>query len=282
MSDAERDDGEAEQADDAETGGDHFTVDRHPVALVDDVTLAFGDVTVFDDISFTLDSGTVTAVVGPNGSGKSTLLRVLAGLLPATEGSVAVAATGDRPIGFCPQEPAFRAGFTVRETLSFYADLLEGGADVDETLSLVGLDAVADRRVGALSGGMKRLLGMAGAVLGDPPLLVLDEPASGLDPAMRSHIFETADAFADRGVAVVLATHHLVGAETADRLLVLDHGDIVADGPPRSIIDEAGAATLEEAFRAMVGDELTVRAGRTGAGETDPSDERTAETEGEA
>ncbi|WP_256297499.1 ABC transporter ATP-binding protein [Haloarchaeobius salinus] len=251
-------------------GDDQQPVDRRPVATVDSVALSFGDVTVFDDVSFSLESGTVTAVVGPNGSGKSTLLRVLAGLLPATEGSVAVAATGDRPIGFCPQEPAFRTGFTVEETLSFYGDLLEDDADVDETLSLVGLDGVADRRVGALSGGMKRLLGMAGAVLGDPPLLVLDEPASGLDPAMRSHIFETADAFADRGVAVVIATHHLVGAETADRLLVLDRGGIVADGSPKSVVERAGAATLEEAFRGIVGDELTVRAGRTDGADRQP------------
>jgi ABC-type multidrug transport system ATPase subunit len=256
--------------------------ERHPVAAVRDVTLAFGDVTVFDDVSFTLDSGTVTAVVGPNGSGKSTLLRVLAGLLPATEGSVAVAATGDRPIGFCPQEPAFRSGFTVRETLSFYAELLADDPDVDETLSLVGLDGVADRRVGALSGGMKRLLGMAGAVLGDPPLLVLDEPASGLDPAMRRHIFETAGAFADRGVAVVLATHHLVGAETADRLLVLDRSDVIADGPPQSVIEDAGTETLEAAFRGMVGDELTVRAGRTGADGPARGEGSNPETEGDA
>jgi len=268
---------ESEEAPDA----DQESRGRHPVASVDSVALAFGDVTVFDDVSYTLDAGTVTAVVGPNGSGKSTLLRVLAGLLPATEGAVTVAATGDRPIGFCPQEPAFRAGFTVRETLSFYADLLDGGADVDDAIELVGLEGVADRRVGALSGGMKRLLGMAGAVLGDPPLLVLDEPASGLDPAMRRHIFETVDAFADRGVAVVLATHHLVGAETADRLLVLDHGDIIADGSPPSVIEEAGAETLEEAFRGMVGDELTVRAGRTGGERPNGTDEG-PDTEGDA
>jgi ABC-type multidrug transport system ATPase subunit len=265
----------------ADVDAEQEPVERRPVATVDSVALSFGHVTVFDDVSFTLESGTVTAVVGPNGSGKSTLLRVLAGLLPATEGAVAVAATGDRPIGFCPQEPAFRSGFTVRETLSFYAELLEGDADVDETLSLVGLDGVADRRVGALSGGMKRLLGMAGAVLGDPPLLVLDEPASGLDPAMRSHIFEAVDAFADRGVSVVLATHDLVGAETADRLLVLDRSDIIADGPPQSVIEDAGEDTLEAAFRGMVGDELTVRAGRRG-GEPERGRSSNPETEGEA
>lgn len=262
-----RDDDETEvPADATEAPNDDGNGGRGAVAAVDSVGLSFGDVTVFADVSFAVDAGTVTAVVGPNGSGKTTLLRVLAGLLAATEGSVSVAATGDRPIGFCPQEAAFRSGFTVRETLSFFAALLDGGADVDGTISLVGLDDVADRRVGALSGGMTRLLGMAGAVLGDPPLLVLDEPASGLDPAMRSHVFETATAFADRGVAVVVATHHLVGAETADRLLVLDRGGLVADTEPRSFVEAAGAATLEEAFRGTVGDERTVRAGQQPGG----------------
>ncbi|WP_435347036.1 ABC transporter ATP-binding protein [Haloarchaeobius sp. HRN-SO-5] len=235
------------------------------VAEVSDVGVSFGDVTVFDDIDLSLYAGDLTAIVGPNGSGKSTLLHVVAGLLPASSGSVRVAADGARPVGFCPQEPAFRAGFTVEETLSFYADLLDADVSVSETLELVGLDGVADRRVGALSGGMKRLLGLGQAVLGDPPLLVLDEPASGLDPSMRTHIFETAEALADRGLAVFLATHHLVGAERADRLLVLDRGDIVASGPPRSIVDDTGAASLEDAFRELVGDELTVRSGMEGS-----------------
>ncbi|WP_439026709.1 ABC transporter ATP-binding protein [Haloarchaeobius sp. DT45] len=235
------------------------------VATVTDVGVSFGDVTVFDGVSFEVTRGAVTALVGPNGSGKSTLVHVVAGLLPATTGSVSVVAGGSRPVGFCPQEPTFRAGFTVEETLSFYAELLDSSVSVRETLELVGLDGVADRRVSALSGGMKRLLGLGQAVLGDPPLLVLDEPASGLDPAMRAHIFDTVGAIADRGTAVLLATHHLVGAESADRLLVIDRGGIVASGTPTSVMDETGTDSLEAAFRDLVGDELTVRSGTEGA-----------------
>lgn len=223
--------------------------------------VTFGDVTVFDDVDLELTGGTVTAVVGANGSGKSTLLRALAGLLQPTSGEVTVAGGDGRAVGFCPQNPRFRGHFTVEETLSFYADLLDVESDVDATIDLVGLAAVADRRVDALSGGMTHLLGMAQAVLGDPRLLVLDEPASGLDPSIRAQIFDTAHEIASTGPAVVLATHHLFGAADADRLLFLDDADVVADGPPADVIAEVDADDLEAAFLAIVGSELGVSAG---------------------
>ncbi|WP_323676496.1 ABC transporter ATP-binding protein [Halorubellus sp. PRR65] len=242
------------------TGGAPGTESR-VVARTDGLGVRFGDVQVLSDVDLALGGDAVTAVVGANGSGKSTLLRALAGLLPPTAGTVRVVGEADRPVGFCPQDPRFRAHFTVDETLSFYADLLDATVDVDETLELVGLGAVADRRVDALSGGMVRLLGIAQAVLGDPGLLVLDEPASGLDPSLRAHIFETLRDVAATGPAVVVATHHLSGAANADRVLVLDDGDVVADGTPEAVVAEAGVDSLDAAFTKIVGDELAVHAG---------------------
>jgi ABC-type multidrug transport system ATPase subunit len=221
------------------------------VARTDELGVAFGDVQVFSDVSLAIEGGAVTAVVGANGSGKSTLLRTLAGLLPPTEGTVRVAGANARPVGFCPQDPRFREHFTVSETLSFYADLLD----------VVGLAAVADRRVDALSGGMTRLLGIAQTVLGDPGLLVLDEPGSGLDPSLRVHIVETLRDVAATGPTVVVATHDLAGAANADRVLVVDDGAVAADGTPEDVIADAGADSLEGAFTAIVGDELAVHAG---------------------
>jgi ABC-type multidrug transport system ATPase subunit len=231
------------------------------VARTDELGVAFGDVQVFSDVSLAIEGGAVTAVVGANGSGKSTLLRTLAGLLPPTEGTVRVAGANARPVGFCPQDPRFREHFTVSETLSFYADLLDAAVDVEETLDLVGLAAVADRRVDALSGGMTRLLGIAQTVLGDPGLLVLDEPGSGLDPSLRVHIVETLRDVAATGPTVVVATHDLAGAANADRVLVVDDGAVAADGTPEDVIADAGADSLEGAFTAIVGDELAVHAG---------------------
>lgn len=236
------------------------------VARADGLGVRFGDVQVLSGVDLALQGGAVTAVVGANGSGKSTLLRALAGLLEPTAGTVQVASEDGRPVGFCPQDPRFRAHFTVDETLSFYASLLDADVDVDETLELVGLGAVADRRVDALSGGMVRLLGIAQAVLSGPELLVLDEPASGLDPSLRAHIFATLQDVAATGPAVVVATHHLSGAANADRVLVLDDGDVVADGTPDAIVDEADVDSLDAAFTAIVGDELAVSAG-TAVGE---------------
>ncbi|MFC6953265.1 ABC transporter ATP-binding protein [Halorubellus litoreus] len=237
------------------------TPESRVVARTDGLGVRFGDVQVLSDVDLAVQGGAVTAVVGANGSGKSTLLRALAGLLEPTAGTVQVVADAARPVGFCPQDPRFRAHFTVDETLSFYASLLDAAVDVDDTLELVGLGAVADRRVDALSGGMIRLLGIAQAVLGDPELLVLDEPASGLDPSLRAHIFETLRDVAATGPAVVVATHHLSGAATADRVLVLDDGGVAADDTPEAVMADAGVDSLDAAFTAIVGDELAVRAG---------------------
>jgi ABC-type multidrug transport system ATPase subunit len=243
-------DGQAAPTDDREPDG---SSDLGPAVRVADLHRGFGEVTVVDGVSFEVDSGTLVSLVGPNGSGKSTLLRVVAGVLAAEGGRVDVAARGVRPVGYLPQQPSFRPGFSVADTLRFYADLLGPEAaedvDVDAVLDQVGLAGVRGRNVEALSGGMTRLLGLAQALLGDPSVLVLDEPASGLDPAISAHIFETVRALADDGRAVLLASHDLVSVErTADRVLVLDRGTFVADGSPDELVRVADADGLVDVF----------------------------------
>lgn len=232
----------------------------------------FGDVEVLRDLSATVDPGDVACLVGPNGSGKTTLLRIVAGLLAPTAGEVALAddvAADRRRVGYLPQQPAFRPTFTVRETLSFYVALVPGETAVEARLEQVGLAPVADRRVEDLSGGMVRLLGIAQTVVGDPPLLVLDEPASGLDPTMSRHVTDAIDEIAATGDTVILATHDLGAVErTADEVLVLDRGDIVAAGPPADLLAETGTEALADAFAALTESDVpSVYAGRTGGGE---------------
>jgi len=231
------------------------------VATVDGIARSFGDVTVLDGVSFDVTGGTVTAVVGPNGSGKTTLLRIVAGLLAADDGSVTVEAGGTRRVGYLPQSPAFRPSFSVAETVAYYSDLLESIRRVDEPLERVGLASVRDRRVDALSGGMRRLLGLAVATLGDPALVVLDEPTGDLDPRMTEHIFGLIDDLADEGAAVLLASHNLTGAAGADRVLVLDEGGLVGQGSPDELVATAGAEDFPAAFRALVGEAFGPRAG---------------------
>jgi ABC-type multidrug transport system ATPase subunit len=245
-------------------------VSEHPAPLrATEIEQSFGDVEVLSGVSLSVDRGEVAAIVGPNGSGKSTLLRILAGISPPDAGTVTVPAdvSGARSLGFLPQRPAFREGFTARDTLEFYAQLLDGVDDgeVAETLDRVGLAGVADRPVGSLSGGMTRLLGLGQAVLGDPAVLILDEPGSGLDPAMVERLFAVVGDLAAEGAAVAVASHELPAvAAHADTVAVLDEGDFRASGAPAALLEETGTESLSEAFLQIVGSrvgESTVRAG---------------------
>lgn len=241
-----------------------------PVLTVDGVRHAFGHLTVLEDVSFSADRGSVVSLVGPNGSGKSTLLRVVAGLIEQTAGEVTVEASADRPVGYLPQTPAFRPQFSLTETLAFYGDLAGVDVDVDDRLERVGLQNVPDRRVDALSGGMTRLLGIAQATVGDPPLLVLDEPSSGLDPVMVEHISAVVDDLASEGTTVLLATHNIDAVEQmADTVLVLDGGTIVAAESPAALRERTGADTLTGALADVIERDETasVSVGRRGESE---------------
>lgn len=221
------------------------------LAELSEITRTYGGVAVLDSISFAIEPG-VTAVIGPNGSGKSTLLRVLVGTTEPTAGEVRYAPTEEaKPIGYLPQRVPFRDGFTAQETLAFYARFVD--ADPDAALERVGLADASDRRVEALSGGMRRLLGIAQAILGDPPLVVLDEPASGLDPGMRYRAFRTAAAQAGDDTAVVVSSHNLdLVDDNADRVVILDRGRVAAAGELERLLDEHAAADTDELYRAVV------------------------------
>ncbi|MFB6165413.1 MAG: ABC transporter ATP-binding protein [Haloarculaceae archaeon] len=240
---------------------------------VDDVRVTYGDLDVLRDVSLTVERGAVTCLIGPNGSGKTTLLRAIAGLEPVAAGTVNRSSTATRSVGYLAQEPAFRPQFSVRETLSFYADLVgaanEADPDVDAAVERAGLGGVADRRVEALSGGMTRLLGVAQATIGDPDLLVLDEPTSGLDPMMTRHVMDVVERLADGGRGLVLSTHDLLSVErVADRVILLDRGRVVATGTPADLLAEADADSIEDAMSALVEGELGAVATREGAAAT--------------
>jgi len=215
------------------------------------VDRTFGDVTALADVSMEAPAGRVVALIGPNGSGKTTLLRILAGLLSPTAGEVNYEGpSATRPLGYLPQAPTFRPGFTASETMTFYARLVDD--DPTELLDRVGLGNVPDRRVEALSGGMTRLLGIAQALAGDPPVLALDEPASGLDPGMSQRVFDIVQALADDGHAVVVTSHDLPLVErTADRVVILDRGKVVAADTPAALREQTGGP-LHETFTSLV------------------------------
>ncbi|WP_144923357.1 ABC transporter ATP-binding protein [Halorubrum salsamenti] len=243
-----------------------------PVAVLSEVARTYGGVPVLESVSLGFVPG-VTAVVGPNGSGKSTLLRVLVGATEPTAGEVTLpGATGPRPIGYLPQRVPFREGFTARETLAFYARLV--GDDPDAALERVGLGDAGDRRVEALSGGMRRLLGIAQSVLGDPSLVALDEPASGLDPGMRERAFRAAAERADADTAVVVCSHALdLVDEHADRVVLLRRGEIAAAGPLDRLLDEHDAADARALYLAVTGEAAGQAGGEGSEGGAEGEDE---------
>lgn len=245
---------ESERSSTTEDRPPSTTEESPPIATLDGIGRTYGGVPVVESVSLSIPPG-VTGVIGPNGSGKSTLLGLLAGVVEPVEGTVEHpidATTRDgRRVGYLPQEVPFRGSFTARETLEFYARFVD--ADPDALLDSVGLSDAGDRRVDALSGGMRRLLGIAQATIGDPPLVVLDEPTSGLDPGMRERAFRLAAAAAATDTAVVVSSHDLdlVGAY-ADRLVLLDRGSVAATGSLAALFERHEVSTVEALYRAVV------------------------------
>ena len=210
------------------------------------LTKRYGDRAAVQDVSFTCAPGTVTGFLGPNGAGKSTTLKMLCGLAHPTSGGSTVLGrpyaeipNPGRHVGVLIDASAAHEGRRGRETLAVSAQLL-GVADtrVDEMLELVDLDtAAARKRVGQYSLGMRQRLGIANALLGDPQLLMLDEPANGLDPVGMRWMRRLLRDFASRGGTVLLSSHLLHEVEAiADRFVIIADGRIVAQGTAKELV----------------------------------------------
>jgi ABC-2 type transport system ATP-binding protein len=219
---------------------------------VEGLTRKYGDFTAVDDVSFECQPGRVTGFLGPNGAGKTTTMRVMVGLTPATRGRVTIGGhlykdipNPGRHVGVLLDASAQHAGRTGREVLTLGARTM--GLDlsrVDEMLELVSLDAKeAKRRVRNYSLGMRQRLGIAHALLGDPAVLVLDEPANGLDPAGIRWMRGLLKGYAERGGTVFLSSHLLHEVEIiADEMILIGRGRIVARGDKKSLLAHAGTA----------------------------------------
>jgi len=204
------------------------------------VSKSYGRVRAVTDVSCVFRQGETIALVGHNGAGKTTLIKLMLGLIRPTAGTVRVLgedpAAGQfearRRLGFLPENVSFNMALTGRETLAFYARLKRVPvASTEALLKRVGLDGAADRRVGTYSKGMRQRLGLAQALLGRPRILLLDEPTTGLDPALRRSFYDiVADLRAD-GATVLLSSHALTELEgRADRVVIVNRGAKIADG----------------------------------------------------
>jgi ABC-2 type transport system ATP-binding protein len=231
------------------------------VVTVTSLTKRFGDVVAVSDLTFSLRPGSITGFLGPNGAGKTTTLRLLLGLADPTDGDALVFGRRYRDL----QEPTRRVGAVLESndfhpgrsgrnhlrTLAVAAGIPMGR--VDDVLSLVDLDATARRRVRSYSLGMKQRLGLAAALLGDPELLILDEPANGLDPAGVRWLRRFLRRFAVNGGTVLVSSHMLAEAEqTVDDVVIIDRGRRVAAGRLDELTGR-GRRTLEDLFLALTG-----------------------------
>jgi ABC-2 type transport system ATP-binding protein len=218
---------------------------------VSGLTKKYGDRTVVDQVSFELEPGTVTGFLGPNGAGKTTTMRMITGLVPNSGGQALVAGKpyNDLPnpgavMGTLLDAGAVHPGRTGRMHLRLLASALGvPHTRADEMLELVGLSDAGGRRIGGYSLGMRQRLGIAAALLADPPVLMFDEPANGLDPEGIRWMRDLLRGHAARGGTVLLSSHILSEVEhTVDRLLVIGSGQIVADGPIHELLAGDGTA----------------------------------------
>ncbi len=231
--------------------------------LIEELTKRYGAHTAVDSVSFAVHPGTVTGFLGPNGAGKSTTMRMLVGLTPPSSGTSSVLGVTyaslrnpGRQVGVLLDASAQHPGRTGREVLSLGATLMGlSRSRVDEMLDLVGLTAEeARRRVGDYSLGMRQRLGIGHALLGDPEVLILDEPANGLDPGGIHWMRGLLRRFADRGGSVLLSSHLLHEIEViADELVIIGGGRIVAQGTKTAMLAGAGTVVRSPDVDALVG-----------------------------
>ncbi|HTY13422.1 MAG TPA: ATP-binding cassette domain-containing protein [Candidatus Omnitrophota bacterium] len=217
-----------------------------------DLIKKFGDLAAVDGISFTIEPGLCFGFLGPNGAGKTTTIRMMHCVSPVTSGTLTVfghpANVDDRKIkamtGVIPQDNYLDADLTVRENLLLFADVFnikkaEADARIAELLKFVELEPKADRQINELSGGMKRRLSIAKALINQPRLIIADEPTTGLDPQARHMIWQRLRQVKRQGATMVLTTQYMEEAEQlCDRVAIMNEGKILKEGRPSDLIVE--------------------------------------------
>jgi len=214
---------------------------------------------VLPGLDTTVPAGEVVGLLGPSGCGKTTLLRALVGVQRIAGGEVRVLGrpAGDAAlrslVGYVTQAPSVYADLTIRENLRYFAAVLgASGARVKSVVDEVGLGDAVDGLVGELSGGQRARVSLATALLGEPELLILDEPTVGLDPVLRRDLWGHFAVLAAAGTTLVVSSHVMDEAERCSRLLLLRDGALLADDTPAALLQRTGATDVEGAFLRLV------------------------------
>lgn len=217
-----------------------------------------GGKVVLRDLSVEIAAGKVTGLLGPSGSGKTTLMRAIVGVQVVARGEIDVLGRPAgipelrRRVAYVTQAPSLYVDLTVRENLAYFARVLGLAASrIDEAIETVDLAEQADQVVRTLSGGERARASLATALLGEPELLVLDEPTVGLDPVLRRDLWQTFHRLADAGVTLLVSSHVMDEADRCDQLLLMRNGLIVATGSPQELLERTAQPDLEAAFLAI-------------------------------
>ena len=233
----------------------HPSHENGPSLLLRGLRKAFVDVVAVDGLDLEVARGECFGLLGPNGAGKTTTIEICEGLTASDAGTVELLGIDWRTgadqlrqrIGIQLQETQFPEKLTVEETLRLFRSFYHQGLSVEESIKTAQLEEKRTSRVGTLSGGQKQRLAMACALVGDPELLFLDEPTTGLDPQARRHLWDLVDQLKQAGRTIILTTHYMEEAERlCDRVAIMDHGRIIALGTTQQLIASVGAEHIVE------------------------------------
>lgn len=232
----------------------------HDAIVSSHLTIIRDNQRVIDDVSYTIPSGTITGLIGPSGSGKTTIMRAIVGAQHITAGELSVLGEpAGSPqlrsrIGYVTQAPAVYNDLTVKQNLDYFAVMAGADSrDIDLALWEVDLTDRAGQLVSTMSGGQQARVSLAIALLGKPPLLVLDEPTVGLDPVLRRSLWGLFKKLADNGRTLLISSHVMDEAEQCPNLLLVRDGRILHYGPKTDLLKRAHAKTVEDAFLRLAG-----------------------------
>jgi ABC-2 type transport system ATP-binding protein len=241
--------------------------------VVKDLQKSFKDIKAVDGVSFSIAKGEIFGLLGPNGAGKTTTIRMLSTVLPADKGEIIIGGHSVKNdaeavrslIGVCPQELALYEDLSAFDNMVFFGRMAgmegkEAKIQAMRNLKLMGLETRAKGKVGKFSGGMKRRINLAIALMGSPRLLFLDEPTVGIDPQSRNHIFQNVLELQKGGLTVLYTTHYMEEADRlCQRIAIMDGGQIIALDTPYNLKSKIGSpdrVTLEDVFLNLTGRSL--------------------------
>ena len=235
-----------------------------PAIKVENLRVVRGGQPVLPDLSLSVRAGSVTGLLGPSGSGKTTLMRSIVGVQVISSGAVVVLGerAGSPPlrreVGYVTQAPSVYGDITVHENLTYFARILGSGNDeIARVLDAVSLEPFSTRVVGTLSGGQRARVSLATALLGNPQLLVLDEPTVGLDPVLRHELWTTFGQLSRAGTTLLVSSHVMDEALHCERVLLIREGRLVSAEAPADLLERTGAEDMETAFLRLIEEDET-------------------------